>query len=80
MLDFDPEGRLFIDGEFREAVARALRRHQPADESVVGTAADASAEDVPDAISAARRAADECRWGTDHEFRRVACAAATGPA
>ncbi|MEE6174940.1 aldehyde dehydrogenase family protein [Mycobacterium sp. 050134] len=65
------EGRLFIDGEFREA--RSGRRYDvinPADESLVGTAADASVDDVDDAITAARRAADETDWGTNHAFRR----------
>lgn len=65
------EGRLFIDGEFREA--RSGRRYDvinPADESVVGTAADAGVEDVDDAIEAARRFADTSDWATDHEFRK----------
>ncbi len=65
------EGRLFIDGEFREA--RSSRRYDvinPADESVVATAADAGPEDVYDAVTAARRVADETSWGTDHKFRR----------
>jgi aldehyde dehydrogenase (NAD+) len=65
------EGRLFIDGEFRDA--RSSRRYDvinPADESVVASAADAGPEDVHDAVSAARRAADETTWGTDHKFRR----------
>ncbi|MET0698075.1 MAG: aldehyde dehydrogenase family protein [Mycobacterium sp.] len=65
------EGRLFIDGEFREA--RSGRRYDvinPADESVVGTAADAAPADVDDAITAAHRAAEETDWATDHEFRR----------
>jgi len=65
------EGRLFIDGEFREA--RSGKRFDvlsPADESVVGAAADASPDDVDDAITAARRAADETDWSTNHEFRR----------
>ena len=65
------EGRLFIDGDFREA--RSGRRFDvinPADESVVGTAADAGPEDVSDAVTAARRVADETSWGTDHKFRR----------
>ena len=45
MLDFDPEGRLFIDGEFREARSSPRRYDviNPADESVVGSAADAAA-------------------------------------
>ncbi|MCV7282402.1 aldehyde dehydrogenase family protein [Mycolicibacterium flavescens] len=65
------EGRLFIDGEFREA--KSGRRYDvfnPADESVVATAADAGVEDVADAIAAARRTADETDWGTSREFRR----------
>ncbi len=55
MLDFDPEGRLYIDGEFREAAAGGrFDVRSPSDESVVGTAADVAA-----AVGAARRAADE---------------------
>ena len=67
----DYEGRLFIDGKFREA--RSGRRFEvinPADESVVGTAADAADEDLARAVGAARRVADEGRWGTDHAFRQ----------
>ena len=71
MLDFDPEGRLYIDGEFREAIAGGrFDVRSPSDESVVGTAADARAEDVAAAVGAARRAADESSWGTDHAFRQ----------
>lgn len=65
------EGRLFIDGEFREA--RSGERYDvinPTDESIVGMAADAAPADVDDAITAARRAADETDWGTNHEFRK----------
>ena len=65
------EGRLFIDGEFREV--KSGKRYEvisPADESVVATAADAGPEDVYDAVTAARRAADETTWGADHKFRR----------
>ena len=64
------EGRLFVGGEFVEA--RSGSRYEvlnPADESVVGTAADAGPEDVSDAVSAARAAADETSWATDHAFR-----------
>ena len=66
-----PEGRLFIDGAFREA--RSGGRFDvinPANESVVGTAADAEATDVADAVAAARRAADDPSWATDHAFRK----------
>jgi aldehyde dehydrogenase (NAD+) len=65
------EGRLFIDGEFRDA--RSGRRYpvvNPADESVIAEAADAGPEDAADAIEAARRFADTSDWGADHEFRR----------
>jgi aldehyde dehydrogenase (NAD+) len=65
------EGRLFLDGKFREA--RSGRRFEvinPADESVVGTAADAADDDVALAVTAARHAADEGGWGIDHAFRQ----------
>ena len=71
MTQTEYEGRLFINGAFREA--RSGGRYDvinPADESVVSTAADASADDVSDAIGAARKAADDTTWGTDHAFRR----------
>ncbi len=66
-----PEGRLFIDGEFREALTgKRFDVVNPADESVLGTAADAAAEDVADAVTAARRAADESNWATDRTLRQ----------
>lgn len=71
MTDSAYEGRLYIDGEFKEA--RSGLRYDvinPADESVVATAADAGVGDVDDAITAASRAAEETSWGTDHAFRR----------
>ena len=65
------EGRLYIDGEFREAASgRRFEVISPTDESVVATAADAGAEDVAAAVAAARRAADETTWSSDHEFRQ----------
>ena len=70
-MTMEYEGRLFFDGKFREA--RSGRRFEvinPADESVVGTAADAAADDVALAVTAARHAADEGSWGTDHAFRQ----------
>ncbi len=65
------EGRLFIDGEYKEA--RSGRRFDvinPADESVFGTAADAGFDDVAEAVTAARRAFDETSWATDPTFRQ----------
>jgi aldehyde dehydrogenase (NAD+) len=71
MTESSYEGRLFIDGEFREAKSGGrFEVINPADESVVATAADAGAEDVYDAVTAARRAADQTTWATDHKFRR----------
>lgn len=65
------EGRLFVDGEFREAQSgRRFEVINPADESIVGMAADADGEDVALAVAAARRAADEGGWATDHAFRQ----------
>jgi len=65
------EGRLYIDGEFREAASgRRFEVISPTDESVVATAADAGAEDVAAAVAAARRAADETTWSSNHEFRQ----------
>jgi len=65
-----PEGRLFINGEFIDARSgRTFEVINPADETVVAHAADADAEDVDLAVSAARRAFDESRWVADHEFR-----------
>jgi aldehyde dehydrogenase (NAD+) len=70
MGDTGYEGRLFIDGEFREAAGGGrFEVINPADESVVGTAADAQASDVHDAVTAARRVSDETSWGRDHAFR-----------
>ena len=63
MTQTEHEGRLYINGKFRDA--RSGRRYDvinPADESVVSTAADADADDVSDAIAAARKTADETTW------------------
>jgi aldehyde dehydrogenase (NAD+) len=65
------EGKLFIDGKWRTAADGATFDDiNPADESLVGTAADATAGDVSDAIHAARTAFDTTRWPTDVDFRR----------
>ncbi|MDT3441942.1 aldehyde dehydrogenase family protein [Pseudofrankia sp. BMG5.37] len=70
-LDTEPEGRLYVGGQFREAGAGGrFDVLNPADETLAGTAADAQAEDVAAAVTAARRAADETSWGADHTFRQ----------
>jgi aldehyde dehydrogenase (NAD+) len=70
MSHVEYEGRLYIDGEFREAKSgKRFDVTSPTDESLVGTAADADADDAYDAVTAARKAADETDWATNHEFR-----------
>ena len=65
------EGRLFIDGEFQESTSgRRYDVINPADESVIATAADASPEDVGRAVGAAAAAIETADWSTNHEFRR----------
>jgi len=65
------EGMLFIDGKWRAASdGGTFDVINPADESFVGTAADATAADVSDAVGAARTAFDATTWSTDVDFRR----------
>jgi aldehyde dehydrogenase (NAD+) len=69
-MTLDPEGRLYVDGEFREASGGGrFEVVNPSDETVVGLAADALPGDVVAAVTAARRAADTTTWGEDHAFR-----------
>ncbi|TDU04834.1 aldehyde dehydrogenase (NAD+) [Streptomyces sp. 846.5] len=69
-LDAEPEGRLYIDGQFREAASGGrFEVRNPADESLVAAAADGQAADIAAAVTAARRAADETSWGADHALR-----------
>jgi aldehyde dehydrogenase (NAD+) len=66
-----PEGRLLIDGELRRASGgKTYDDIGPWTGEVVGKAADASAEDVNEAIAAARRAFDTTDWSTSHAKRR----------
>jgi aldehyde dehydrogenase (NAD+) len=63
---------LFIDGEFREASNGArFEVIDPCDESVVGTAADATLDDVAAAVGAARQAFDTTAWAEDRELRKT---------
>lgn len=72
MADFDrPEGRPFVDGEFRAARSGAVFDNvNPATEEVIGQVADADAADMEEAIAAARRAFDETGWATDRALRK----------
>jgi aldehyde dehydrogenase (NAD+) len=72
VADFSqPEGRLFIDGEFRDARSGAVYDNiNPATEETIGQVADAAAADMEAAIAAARRAFDETSWSTDRALRK----------
>ena len=64
------EERLLIGGELRTARSgKVFDVVNPATEEVIGVVADAGAEDLDDAIAAARRAFDESGWSTDVELR-----------
>ena len=66
-----PEGKLYIDGKLRDAENGAKYEDiGPWTGEVVGYAADASANDMEEAIAAARRAFDESDWTTDRAKRR----------
>ena len=58
-----------MDGRLVPGAGGAFETINPATEEVLGTAADASADDMDRAIAAARRAFDETGWATDHAFR-----------
>jgi aldehyde dehydrogenase (NAD+) len=68
---FNPEARLYIDGRLRESsTGRTVDNIDPATEEILGGATDADAEDMEQAIAAARRAFDTSDWSTDREFRK----------
>jgi aldehyde dehydrogenase (NAD+) len=70
-VGFNPEGRLFVDGRLRESsTGRTVDNVNPATEELLGVATDAGAEDMDEAIAAARRAFDTTDWATNHEFRQ----------
>ena len=63
--------QLYIDGEFREASSgERFDVIDPAEESVVGSAAQATAEDVACAVGAARASFDTTSWSEDAQFRK----------
>ncbi|MBH0775280.1 aldehyde dehydrogenase family protein [Nocardia bovistercoris] len=66
-----PNHLLFIDGKFTAATGnRVFENINPANEEVIGTVPDAGAEQMEQAILAARRAFDTTSWSTDPDFRR----------
>ena len=65
-----PEAKLCIDGAMRSAAGnKTFDNIGPWTGDVVGKAADASADDVNDAITAARRAFDKTDWAQQHDYR-----------
>jgi aldehyde dehydrogenase (NAD+) len=65
-----PESKLYINGVVRRAAGdRTYEQIGPWTGEPVGKAADASAEDVNDAIAAARHAFDSTAWATSHQHR-----------
>ena len=61
---------LLIGGELRQSTSGAtFDVLNPATEEVLGSAADATSEDMDAAIAAARPAFDTTDWSTDHAFR-----------
>ena len=65
------EVRMLIDGTLVEAETGArFDNVNPATEEVLGPVADASVDDMHQAIAAARRAFDETDWSTNREFRQ----------
>jgi aldehyde dehydrogenase (NAD+) len=65
----DGESSLLIDGKLTSGSAGTFPTINPATEEVLGTAADANAEDMGRAIEAARRAFDETDWSHNTELR-----------
>ena len=64
------EERLLIDGQLRPARSgKVFETVNPATGDVLGVAADGSAEDLDEAICAARRAFDTTGWSTDVAHR-----------
>jgi aldehyde dehydrogenase (NAD+) len=70
-VNFNPETRLFIDGRLRDSsTGKTVDNVNPANEELLGVATDASAEDMDEAIAAARTAFDTTDWSTNHDFRQ----------
>ena len=70
-LQFQPEGRLYIDGRLRESsTGRTVDNVNPATEEILGVCTDASGEDMDEAIAAARHAFDNTDWSTNRGFRQ----------
>jgi aldehyde dehydrogenase (NAD+) len=70
-VQFNPESRLYIDGRLRDSSSgKTADNINPATEEVLGVCSDAGADDMDEAVAAARRAFDTTDWSTNHEFRK----------
>ncbi len=65
----DRQSQLLIDGKLVAGGGGAFETVNPATEEVLGLAADANAEDMGNAINAARRAFDDTDWSTNTALR-----------
>jgi aldehyde dehydrogenase (NAD+) len=71
MSELNAEPRMLIDGKLVEAASgKTYPNINPATEDVAGEVADGGAEDIEQAIGAARRAFDETDWATNAAFRK----------
>src|SRR4051812_44502386 len=66
----DFESKMMIDGKLVDGEAGTSTNITPANEDVLGEAADASKADMHRAIDAARRSFDETDWSTNHQLRK----------
>src|SRR3979411_310684 len=68
---YDGGERMLIDGQLTQARSgKAFGNINPATEESLGVVADAAADDMQDAITAARRAFDKSAWSTDRKLRK----------
>src|SRR3954447_18108213 len=65
----DRRSQLLIDGKLVAGSGGTFPTINPATEEMLGVAADATPEDMGQAIAAARRAFDETDWSTNVELR-----------
>lgn len=65
----DRQSQLLIDGKLVAGGGGVFETVNPATEEVLGVAADANAEDMGNAIEAARRAFDDSDWSTNTALR-----------
>jgi aldehyde dehydrogenase (NAD+) len=71
MSTLSGEDRMLIDGNLVQAASgKTFDNINPATEEVLGSVADAGAEDMRRAIEAARRAFDRSDWSTNRALRR----------